>query len=202
MGDHQTLRRDFLSAQQAEWDEYTRRARAAGAETVCGPGSTLRFTEPLRHWLPILLAKHSIHSILDAPCGDFNWLRHVNLTGVDYTGWDINPPAGKQFERVNLLTKRTIPTVDLIMCRDFFAHIPDEFIAKLLLKFKKSGSRFLLATTFDTTNGYGPNPTDQDGFYYRPVNLEAPPFNLPAPVDALGEPGPEHSRKMGLFALQ
>ena len=30
-------------------------------------------------------------SLLDAPCGDFNWMRHVPLGGVSYTGADVVP---------------------------------------------------------------------------------------------------------------
>jgi hypothetical protein len=200
-----------LEAQAAEWDEYTRRAREAGAETVCGPGSTLAFTAPLRAWLPDIIDRYHIHSILDAPCGDWHWIQHTDLRGATYLGWDINTPTTDvpwhgspewQFEQVNLLKRRKTPTVDLVICRDFLAHIPDEHVVKVLRKFRNSGSRYLLATNFTGTNTTDPHPTDQNGFYYRPVNLCAPPFDMPTPVNTLAEVGPEPGRYMALFELQ
>jgi hypothetical protein len=46
------------------------------------------------------------------------------------------------------------------------------------------------------------HPTDQNGFYYRPANLCAPPFDMPTPINILAEPGPESGRYMALFELQ
>jgi hypothetical protein len=36
-----------------------------------------------------LLRQFEIHSLLDLPCGDFNWMQHVDLQGIKYTGGDI-----------------------------------------------------------------------------------------------------------------
>lgn len=203
-------RLDFLAAQEDEWIRYVSRARDAGAETLCGPGSTVDFTLALRDMLPEIFDLHDIRSILDAPCGDGQWMKHIDLTGINYTGWDNNEtvlalakkriPAGK-FRKTNLLTRKRIPNVDLIICRDFLAHIPDEFVLGLLSRFKTSGSRYLLATNFPGNNDHL-HSYDRDGFYYRPVNLTAEPFNMPAPLKTLAEPGPEVGRQMALFALQ
>src|SRR5689334_2969418 len=46
-------------------------------ESVSGRGSTLARTEVVRRKLPILLASVGAKSLLDAPCGDFNWMQHV-----------------------------------------------------------------------------------------------------------------------------
>ena len=190
-----------------EWERYT--ATYPDRESVSGPGSTLDFTTGLREWLPTLFTQYDIRSVLDAPCGDFHWLSHVDLTGIDYLGWDVQPALiernktahpGKTFDCVNLLTKRIIPTVDLILCRDLFAHLPDKHVSSVLAKFTKSGSRYLLATNFDVENT-SDNPYDSDGFYYRPVNLCAPPFNMPTPLHTLDEPGPEPGRHMALWEL-
>src|SRR4051812_19402296 len=52
-------------------------------ESVSGRGSTLARTEVMRKTLPILLANVRAKSLLDAPCGDFNWMQHVDLGGVE-----------------------------------------------------------------------------------------------------------------------
>src|SRR5215212_9991686 len=51
-------------------------------ESLSGAGSNLRQTETLRRELPGLLSKLSIRSLLDAPCGDFHWMQHVDLRGI------------------------------------------------------------------------------------------------------------------------
>lgn len=185
----------------AEWKRYA--DTFPDRESVSGPGSTLEFTAALRAWLPELIVRYGVHSILDAPCGDVHWIRHVDLSGIDYLGWDLHPGKadGLPTERVNLLTtKRAVPMVDLILCRDFFAHLTDAQALKVLAMFRASGSRYLLATTFPGDNTFA-SDVDADGFAYRPVNLCAEPFNLPEPIEAIDEPGPEVGRRMALWAL-
>ena len=41
-------------------------------ESASGCGSELGATKDIRRELPTLLARHSVHSMLDAPCGDWN----------------------------------------------------------------------------------------------------------------------------------
>src|SRR3982750_719346 len=53
-------------------------------ETLSGDGSTLANTENVRSELPELLNKFGVRKLLDAPCGDFNWFRHVERPGVHY----------------------------------------------------------------------------------------------------------------------
>ena len=48
-------------------------------ESVSGNGSTLASTEVFRAEFAALLTTLGIRSILDAPCGDFNWMRLVPL---------------------------------------------------------------------------------------------------------------------------
>src|SRR5215470_10844794 len=52
------------------------------SESVSGRGSTLARTSVLREALPILLKELNCQCLLDAPCGDFNWMRQVRLDGI------------------------------------------------------------------------------------------------------------------------
>lgn len=62
-------------------------------ESVSGVGSTLEYTENLRKELPLLISKYSISRVFDAPCGDFNWMRHLlPVINVNYIGGDIVRP--------------------------------------------------------------------------------------------------------------
>src|SRR5688500_1614611 len=58
-------------------------------ESVSGRGSTLARTVNIRKALPELLRSINARSLLDAPCGDFNWMRLVDLGEIRYTGVDV-----------------------------------------------------------------------------------------------------------------
>ena len=64
--------------------------RGAG-ETRSGAGSTMHATRELRDALPRLLRSLGVTSLLDAGCGDTNWL--PDLGGIGYVGVDIVPDA-------------------------------------------------------------------------------------------------------------
>src|SRR5579864_6662084 len=61
-------------------------------ESASGWGSTLSYTSVVRRHLERLLADMKIETFFDAPCGDFNWMRHVRLAPqTSYVGGDIVP---------------------------------------------------------------------------------------------------------------
>jgi hypothetical protein len=60
-----------------------------GAEdSRSGLGSELDATGDLRAALPAFLERHQAESLLDIPCGDFNWMSTLGLQ-LPYTGADI-----------------------------------------------------------------------------------------------------------------
>ena len=48
-------------------------------ESKSGGSSTLSATAAIRAALPRLLSDLGVAVLIDAPCGDFNWMRHVDL---------------------------------------------------------------------------------------------------------------------------
>ena len=77
---------DRDSAFQQIYDEN----RWLSCESRSGRGSTLAYTKPLRRSLAKSLRRLNATVFLDAPCGDFNWMRHVELPdGTSYIGGDI-----------------------------------------------------------------------------------------------------------------
>lgn len=96
-------------------------------ESASGRGSTLRQTMVIRRELPGLLNNVGATSLLDAPCGDFNWMRYTELGSVTYIGADVVPGLiarnqqrydreGREF--VNLdITRSAIPRASVILCR-------------------------------------------------------------------------------------
>ena len=64
--------------------------RWLSCESRSGRGSTLDYTRPLRKALAKYLNSLNVIVLLDAPCGDFNWMQHVELPEkILYIGGDI-----------------------------------------------------------------------------------------------------------------
>lgn len=162
------------------------------AESKSGPGASLRQTKTVRDILPGLLRELNIKTILDIPCGDFNWMKEVDLTGYEYCGGDIvdtvveyNTKAYAQQERQFLwadITTSPLQKVDLIFCRDCFVHFSYNDIKTATRNIKKSRSKYLLTTTFPTRSN-----VDITTGSWRPINLEAVPFSFAAPLRLFNE---------------
>ena len=60
-------------------------------ESVSGPGSGLRRTEAFRDQIPPLLEALGAKSLIDAGCGDFNWIKEAPLALDWYLGVEIVP---------------------------------------------------------------------------------------------------------------
>jgi len=179
-------------------------------ESISGPGSELRVTHKMRGELSALIKRFGISSMADAPCGDLNWMRHVDIGACRYIGIDIVRELiennikifgdTREFRHLNLL-ENVIEKVDLIICRDMLAHLTYEQIFTALRNFKASGSKYLLVTTGVTT----PSNSDIEGpGGWRRLNLELPPFNFPRPLALIEEDVPfelERGKHLGLWFL-
>lgn len=204
----------FTDIQAAAWTQI-REQFDGHLESVNGPGSFMERTHMVREALPYIIDKYEIKTMFDAPCGDQNWLRHVDLSMVQYTGWDVEPVIiernrnafpDKHFECINLLdTTWSLPHVDLILCRDFFLHLPNRYINVVLRKFRNSGSDYLLTTNWpgadntrlcDLNGGQDNRP----GYYCQPVDLEAEPFSLGPRLESFVE-DTKAGQEMCLFKL-
>ena len=166
----------------------------AGYESRSGPGSSLNSTAVIRAELPSLIQNLGAKSLLDAPCGDFNWMRHtINGELKNYIGIDVIPDLIDQNQKsfggptrrfLNLdITRHLLPQVDLIFCRDCLVHFSYKDIAEALRNFKKSKSRFLLTTTFPNRQANHDIATGD----WQPLNLQAHPFNFPPPLKIINE---------------
>ena len=59
-------------------------------ESGSGEGSEINYTKPLRKWLIKTLPLLNVKVFVDAPCGDFNWMKEVlPKINVKYFGFDI-----------------------------------------------------------------------------------------------------------------
>ncbi len=172
-------------------------------ESISGSGSALEQTAAIRAQLPVLLRELKVASMLDLPCGDFGWMRAVDLSGVRYWGGDIVADlierhqwefggTGRRFALLDL-TRDPLPEVDLVFNRDCLVHLSSKHIWDAIKNLKSSGSRWLLTTTFPE---HAENRDIEDGDW-RLLNLERAPFHFPPPVAILNENCTEHG---GAFA--
>lgn len=161
-------------------------------ESKSGPGASLKQTQTVRATVSKVLKELEVKTLLDIPCGDFNWMQEVDLSQCEYTGGDIVNDIVKQNE-LNYsaqgrrfvwadITFSPLPQTDLLFCRDCLVHFAYSDIGKALANIKRSGSKFLLTTTF--TNRA--NEDIRTG-YWRPINLEAAPFSFPKPLQLFSE---------------
>ena len=181
-------------------------------ESVSGPGSSFTRTAKLRRELPLLLQEIDARTLLDAPCGDFNWMKDTQLGIEKYTGADIIPDlitrnrelyGNNETQFVLLdLTRDKLPRVDVILCRDCFIHFSYRHITAAIKNFRRSGSTYLLTNTYPA---WRENENIRTGDF-RPLNLTLPPFNFPAPLRQINEKLPEEEARffgkiLGLWKL-
>jgi hypothetical protein len=164
----------------------------SGNESVSGLGSSLSQTRVLIETLPSLFKQHGIETILDIPCGDFHWMKHVDLKPFTYIGADIVAAVidrNKQYETEGLsfqhldLIQDKLPQVDVIFCRDCMVHLAYRDLNRALVNICNSGSTYLLATTFPARERNNDIATGE----WRPLNLNKAPFNFPQPLVLINE---------------
>ena len=163
--------------------------------SISGTGSNLFQTEAIRRELPRLTKELGVNSMLDIPCGDFFWMQEVKL-GLQYIGGDIVPALVESnqklysdkehtFARLDLIGG-PLPKADLIFCRDCLVHFSYDSIFRALDNMRRSGSKYLLTTTFIVKSRNDDIATGD----WRPINLQLPPFNFPPPLLLIDEKCP------------
>lgn len=161
-------------------------------ESVSGWGSTFEATSGFRDELSRLLTALRAKSVLDLPCGDFNWMKHVPLGNIQYVGADIVQAlviANQQYVTPSRtfiqldITKDKLPKSDVIICRDCLVHLSFENIRRALNNIQASKSKYIVLTTFPNVKT---NVDVEDG-RWRPLNFEIEPFNFPKPLATIVE---------------
>jgi hypothetical protein len=155
-------------------------------ETRSGEGSELNYTMSLRNWLIDNLPKLKIKHLVDAPCGDFNWMRKVVLkSSFYYSGFDIvNSIINKNKSYSNAKTKFSVanickdqlPNCDLLMVRDCLFHFSYNDINKFFKNINKIKYKYLLTTTHIVGKNFRNRDIVTGDF--RIIDLFSYPFNF------------------------
>lgn len=163
------------------------------SESISGPGSTATRAADFIDELVALLKSFDTRVLLDAPCGDFNWAGAVADAVEHYIGLDVVPELIASHQQLNTNPGRsficadlacdTLPKADVILCRDCLVHFSFQDIELALSNFKRSGSRYLLTTSFIDWETNTDIPTGG----WRPINLQAAPFLFHPPLAMVDE---------------
>lgn len=180
-------------------------------ESHSGKGSDMIQTAVIRQKIPELLEQLNCNYFVDAPCGDFFWMKKVPVNGM-YIGCDVIQATidelqkkygnrHRYFLQVDFCME-PIPYGDLVLCRDCLVHHTYSNIAKILRNFKASDSKYLLTTTFPT-HANAEITTGE----WRPLNLTAAPFHFPPPILIINEGCTEgngfwHDKSLALWKME
>lgn len=150
-----------------------------------GPGSSVKHTSEYRMFLERVMRSKNVRRVLDVGCGLWEYMHHVNLTGIEYLGID---PVASVIERNKALGLDSnisfqcgtiddisdLGSFDLAIIKDVFQHLPNTLILEMLEKLK-------VIPTLVVTNDLLREPNvDCSLGGFRKINLEAPPFSVVA----------------------
>lgn len=179
-------------------------------ESISGHGSNLDETVNIRQHLPAILKGLGVKTILDAPCGDFNWMRHLDYPFTNYIGMDIVPELiiertlphdteNRHFMVGDIVTD-PLPVVDFVLCRDCLVHLTLADGVDAIANIVMSGAKYMAFTTYPhlLTND------DCETGGWRPINMEAPPYSLWKPIVLIGEggSGADEGKMLGVWRVK
>ena len=156
-------------------------------ESISGDGSEIAYTKNLRSWLIKKIIKLDIKKLVDAPCGDFNWMKLVTKeVDIDYIGVDIVQDIittnNSQYQKSNInfevgnICTDDLPACDLLMVRDCLFHLSFEDINKFLNNIINLDYKYLLTTTHLLNREYINKDIKSGDF--RHICLFSEPFNF------------------------
>lgn len=132
------------------------------------------------------MRSNGVRSVVDLGCGDWQFSSRIDWSGIDYLGIDVSKVVletvrrharpGVAFRALNAVTE-PLPAADLLIAKDVLQHWSNADIHALLPKFRSF--RYVLVT-----NGFLPDEAERTnaemaaGFFYRPVDLARPPFEV------------------------
>ncbi|AKG21374.1 class I SAM-dependent methyltransferase [Calothrix sp. 336/3] len=164
-----------------------------GGDSPSGAGAHRSQTQLIETELPELLKKLQVNVFLDIPCGDFSWMQSIDLPVLSYIGADIVTEIitenqkryehkNQQFFKLNLVSE-SLPSADLLFCRDCFVHFSFVDIFSAFDNIQRSQITYLMTTTFPDCQSNEDIITGD----WRLLNLEKPPFNFPHPLYLINE---------------
>lgn len=147
-----------------------------------GSGSDANLCRGYVAFLQEFFKTHHITSVVDAGCGDWQFSKNIDFSGITYQGFDVasfvinanTPLYSKENISFHLYDGDfgKLPSADLLLCKDVLQHLPlakiEEFIA-ILPRFKYA----LITNDIGAHNNTEILPTQG-----RTLDLREEPFHL------------------------
>lgn len=179
----------------------------ASGYSSSGRGSTLENTKVIRATLVNLLPKMS--SFIDAPCGDFHWMKSVRSLVPDFDSKYLG------IDRVEALiqkNKSQFPTLkfrqddvemmndkaELVLMRDLLQHLKTDTQIAILRTLRRNGSKLLLINYSPMLAANALVRIDPAPDWCE-INLEKPPFEM-KPIHRYQSDGLD--KHYGLFLIK
>ncbi len=157
---------------------YRENRWAAGSGTGSKPENAVEYIA----FISRFLRQNGVQSVVDFGCGDWQFSRFIDWSGIHYTGIDLVQTVigrnTKEFSAQNITFKCTsdiakIPNADLLISKDVFQHLPNEAVLHYLSIFKQK-FKWLLITNDDYPEG-NLNGVIEPG-QWRALRLDLAPF--------------------------
>ena len=160
--------------------------------SASGAGSDINATIKIRSGLESFFKEFNIKSIIDIPCGDFNWFGKINLENYKYIGCDLveevitnnnlkfNNNKNISFTTFDLINDdiKKFDNYDFLIIRDCLVHLDNKDVHKILKKIFSSKIKYIGLTSYDIENN---DIKPQKGDRWRPINFLLKPYLLDTP---------------------
>jgi SAM-dependent methyltransferase len=151
-----------------------------------GDGSLPYWTLEYRTFLERFIHMNDIRSVVDIGCGDWQFSRFINWSGVQYWGFDVVPSVVEKNQRrfgsdnVNFAVMpedfAQIPAADLLIMKDVLQHLPDNEIVRHRNDLFSRYPRCLLSNSYRKLDT--PRNTNISYGDFRCLDLNAEPYGF------------------------
>jgi hypothetical protein len=155
-----------------------------------GPGSLESINKPYIEFLESFIQNNKVDKIIDIGCGDFQFMRRVDMGQASYLGFDVATSIVKvnQTKFGNDRLKfcempddfSQIPDCDIFILKDIMIHLDNKYCQKLI-NCIKSKSKYAIFVN-NCTNIIEDYNKDINSGDFRPVDVSLAPFNLHSAV--------------------
>jgi SAM-dependent methyltransferase len=132
-----------------------------------GTGSLMKTTLLYRTFLGQFLKDAEIKSVVDAGCGDWEFSKSIDWSGVDYKGYDIVESVierdKQKYTKPNVhffvgnVVDDDLPPADLLLVKHVLQHLPTASVEKLIAKQLPKYKHVLLTDSVDPATLSGKN---------------------------------------------
>ena len=163
-----------------------------------GPGSTLEFSEPYRHFVANFVRAMKVETVTDLGCGDMTVSGNIDFGNAMYIGFDVIEERVRRNEARYPYPKYTfgcadlrehVPIADLVLCKDVIQHWSNSDLFDWLAMMCRAPFKYALITNCNYSDKKQPAVnSDIETGSWRPVDLTAPPFLIGDKVFSWGTP--------------